>query len=492
MDNIKKTVSLMINKDRIIYAFIGFCGLLISMACSNDPFDVGNMYTDSAVYNYIGKIILSGGMPYRDVFDHKGPVLYLINALGQYLSEDYGVWVLEFVFLTLTLVYAYKISALYGCQKNTSFVIVFLTMLAMTYYLQGGNTPEEYTCCFLMISVFVFSGYFMKGKISPFSIILSGICFSLVFLMKANLCAPWGIMAIGVAISEFRKKGPFSKKVLALMEKAALFIGGVLLVCLPIVFWLRENDAFTSFVEEYFIFNSLYAKTGIKGLIISMTFFVGQPVAVITIPILFYLICDKKAFESRLYMVAFFGTVLAACLGNMQLGYYGFVFIPFFSWAISFLLGGKSFSFSRKTMPVLAMICLMFIQSFFVLGAENWRNIFNHHPEMAETKAITKVILDNTDDNDRISVCGNKCVLYLSSNRMSSSVYAYQNPIAMINPLFFERYLTDIEEKETKILVMTGFEMPSYADERMQRLLTEKYTLLEKIGTNTIYCLKGD
>lgn len=37
---------------------------------------------DSAVYQYVADIILQGGLPYEDVFDHKGPLLYLIDAMS--------------------------------------------------------------------------------------------------------------------------------------------------------------------------------------------------------------------------------------------------------------------------------------------------------------------------------------------------------------------------------------------------------------------------
>ena len=52
---------------------------------------------DSSVFLYIGKRMLEGKLPYRDLFDHKGPILYLIEVLGLRLSphSTNGVWMLE-------------------------------------------------------------------------------------------------------------------------------------------------------------------------------------------------------------------------------------------------------------------------------------------------------------------------------------------------------------------------------------------------------------
>src|SRR5258708_38768094 len=52
---------------------------------------------DQGVYLYIGRGILHGGIPYRDFWDHKGPLIYYINALGLLLAgkAHLGGWVLE-------------------------------------------------------------------------------------------------------------------------------------------------------------------------------------------------------------------------------------------------------------------------------------------------------------------------------------------------------------------------------------------------------------
>ncbi len=156
MKAVWKVMATIRDRKVIIWLAIAFLGLLTAVTLADNPFDVGNMYTDSAVYNYVGRVILRGGMPYKDCFDHKGPALYLINAFGQCISSKYGVWFLNLVFLTLTLGFAYKISKLYGCSKFISLTIIVFTMLGMIYYMHGGNTPEEYACCLIMISLYFF------------------------------------------------------------------------------------------------------------------------------------------------------------------------------------------------------------------------------------------------------------------------------------------------------------------------------------------------
>ena len=60
---------------------------------------------DSAIFVYIGERMLAGKIPYVDLFDHKGPVLFFIQYLGLLLSpgSTNGIWVLEVVNMFFTL-----------------------------------------------------------------------------------------------------------------------------------------------------------------------------------------------------------------------------------------------------------------------------------------------------------------------------------------------------------------------------------------------------
>src|SRR5687768_3404549 len=52
---------------------------------------------DSGVYLYVASKILDGDIPYRDVWDHKSPGIYYLNALGLWLANGslWGVWGVE-------------------------------------------------------------------------------------------------------------------------------------------------------------------------------------------------------------------------------------------------------------------------------------------------------------------------------------------------------------------------------------------------------------
>ena len=58
---------------------------------------------DSHVYQVIGKLWNEGYLPYVDVWDHKGPVIYFINAIGYALTGNkYGVFIIQLFFFSAT------------------------------------------------------------------------------------------------------------------------------------------------------------------------------------------------------------------------------------------------------------------------------------------------------------------------------------------------------------------------------------------------------
>ena len=45
---------------------------------------------DSAIFQTIGKYWAQGSVPYRDLFDHKGPLIFFIDMLGYWLHGRAG------------------------------------------------------------------------------------------------------------------------------------------------------------------------------------------------------------------------------------------------------------------------------------------------------------------------------------------------------------------------------------------------------------------
>src|SRR4026207_2167425 len=87
-----------------------FVGTLITLF-PNNPNNMTLPSRDSGVFLYVGWRLLHGDIPYRDVWDHKPPLIYFVDALGIALTPGsfWGLWILQVFFIFFTLLFVYKL-----------------------------------------------------------------------------------------------------------------------------------------------------------------------------------------------------------------------------------------------------------------------------------------------------------------------------------------------------------------------------------------------
>ena len=118
-------------------------------------------HTDVYVFQYVGKVVLNGSMPYRDTFDHKGPLLYIVNALGLMINPDYGLWILEYIGLCISFFFLYRSASLFT-NVSASLLTLLVVSGAMFRYYAGGKFQEEYALPFICVSLYIYLDYFQK------------------------------------------------------------------------------------------------------------------------------------------------------------------------------------------------------------------------------------------------------------------------------------------------------------------------------------------
>ena len=91
----KKTINIL--KDNIwIIVYTLFLTVFCSIFSLQSPFTHIFPWVDSSAFLYDGLSLTKGLVMYKDFFDHKGPLIFIINYLGINLTGGIlGVWVLE-------------------------------------------------------------------------------------------------------------------------------------------------------------------------------------------------------------------------------------------------------------------------------------------------------------------------------------------------------------------------------------------------------------
>ena len=499
-------------------SFLSACLVIFSVITilflpSNNPFNIGNTYTDSSVFTYVGRVMQQGGMPYLDTFDHKGPLLYLIEVLGLTIHREIGIWILEVVSLTIGLIYTYRCARLYGCERVSSCVAVFLTTLSLAaFFFDGGNIEEEYAFPLLMIALFCFLKYFLTDSITRMDLIVCGATFAAVCLIRVNMAGFWVVMCLGV-IFDCIKRGTFAKGTANESHHAGkndksrdrsysnnlaamilYFLIGAAVISLPVLLWLAGNHALSAFVEDYLRFNFAYI-TGHSGIRVfqSMNSFLKDTPLLIGIPVMAWFCLRDRRLTDILCLICYPVSLLLLCLSGHYFHHYGLLICPLFAWtvarALSFIEQSRTVQ-KRKTANALTLalaVCMLFNSTFLSI-AGYIADPLRHVEKQPQVKTIVDEVNGHTLDGDKISVMGNCNSIYLLSGRSSASKYSYQDPIAAVNPEILKEYLRDLQTLDAKMIIVdnTCSFYDSIKDD-VKKVTDSGYRLLDRVEQMEVY-----
>ena len=118
------------------------------------------------IFSYVGYAITQGKAMYKEVWDNKGPVLYIIYALGQIINESYGVYALELISILITVLFVYKTAKIITEKRIYSIVALIYTFSVWGVTYEGGTFCENFALPLLMIrSVFIYKNDFHEQVI---------------------------------------------------------------------------------------------------------------------------------------------------------------------------------------------------------------------------------------------------------------------------------------------------------------------------------------
>ena len=437
--------------------------------------------TDSSVYKTVAFMISKGYMPYRDSFDHKGPLTYLVNLLGMQIDAYCGVWVIEFIAVFTTFAGIYQIARLRLNKIFSCFCILICGSLLYDYF-EGGNMVEEYAMPFIAVSLYIFLDYFLNRKISRLRLAVCGGCLGAVFLLRPNMISLWIVFAIAVLVDCIIKKN-----VAKLWEFIIFFLVGFVIVIAPIFIWLAANGCFGAFIENYIQFNMVYSAAKGEGEKWNAGFyFINKTLIIFALLILTYLcwIKDNSAAKDKhiangrflygTYLVYLLVTLVLISMSGMPYAHYGMILVPAIAFPMSelFALTGLKNNGNATTLLLILYLVGALSMNKWLGTAGELLNKYadranDHHSDMV--KGVCELVEENTTEDERISVYGNGDIVYLVSNRLHATRYSYQFPIGEIAPEIMDEYFEELENELPPVIII----WERQADERIEGFLYE-------------------
>ena len=308
-----------------------FCVLItlcFSLLLALNPWSDGFPGTDSSVFLYIGKQMGQGAVPYVDLFDHKGIVLYLLEWLGAVLTPESftGMWIVEALHLFAMAVLVMLITSLFTEKKGARYLTAALTLFVLDCYLayEGGNLTEEYALPWMMLSLYIFLKYFMTQEYRIWEIMLLGASFTVSFFLRANMIGVWAAFLPVVLVELIVKKR--WKDIGACIVG---FLGGISCVLVPLGAYMMASGCFEEMIQYYFVFNFGYSDSegSTLSIISTMWFLITLSISYVLVQLSALKMCHKdRIFRLNLWFTAV--SLLLASMSGRPYYHYGITLIP--------------------------------------------------------------------------------------------------------------------------------------------------------------------
>jgi len=420
---------------------------------------------DAGVFLYVGWRWLNGDIPYMNVWDHKPPLIYVVDAFGLSLTPSslWGVWLLQFIFLFLTIILIYKTLE---NQFETFPAVIGVVMMTtgLSTLLETGNVTEEYALVFQALCLYMFVPAY-RADFPVRTTFWLGLFAGLAFNFKQTSIGVWLTFTLILAIVRIRQRQiPF--------RDAFAFLSGFLIPSLIAVIYFASQNALTDFWEQAYLYNFVYINKheGWRSLIpvfekgFSLLTSGGfLYLAVIAWMFGFIHVWQKRADSNPIFWFVLASVPIEVALiltsGRSIIHYY-LALLP----VASVLIGSLAHTLPEMTLKLkpfeglhqlisLAVLVVVFIMQFGLV-----RNYGAYIDEVAYNPQAELIayIERNTSETDTVLIIGAEAAINFMTRREAPTRYVYQFPLQLLGrrPMF-EEYFNEILENKPKLIIDT-------------------------------------
>ncbi len=407
---------------------------------------------DSSVFLYIGERMLEGKVPYRDLFDHKGLLLYFIQFLGLKIASGSfsGIWILEAVNMLITALLMCRLGSIITDNRASVYLAVIMTIGVCGWKVwQGGNFTEEYALPWITLAAVVFLSFFQKKKYRKTDVLLLGIGFAAVFLLRANMIAAWISFLPAVLVFLIIKK-----RFVEIGECVLFFLVGMVIIFLPALFYLLRTDSLEAFWKTYFLFNLSYTEASHGGILKTAVYFASViwPGA---LAVFICLITDPRKKLQWFNALFFIVSLYTAAMSGREYYHYAIVLLPTLVLPMTGL-----FDLTANMLPageaekITVSPTVMLISSVLIMTtAFTYRELSSREEEL---DPIVQYLRESTKETDDVLILGNSCWYYLMADRKTENRFFYQLPPLEISDELYTSFLKEIEKKPSQMIILPG------------------------------------
>lgn len=230
----------------------------LAICSRSSPFYPINDWVDSNCFFTVGKSMVSGKVPYLDIYEQKGIFLYFLHALAYLVSPRgfFGVYLIEVASFSAFLYITYRISRLFSGRIASAACLAPLSLAVLcTRAFCQGDSAEQLLMPLLLYPVYCLLRSLREGRggvPTKWETAIVGAFFALALLTKFTLVGVFfGCTLSLVVICIIRREMKLC------LLRALWFLAGAVAAVLPFAVYLGANGALPAFFEVYF-YNNMF------------------------------------------------------------------------------------------------------------------------------------------------------------------------------------------------------------------------------------------
>lgn len=234
--------------------------VIMTVVTTSSPIYRLNVWDDANVYFSLGRGIIEGHVPYRDLYEQKGPLFLFMYAAAALISRHNftGVWLFECIGASVFSIFTWKQVKLF-VTDIPKFAVGIVPMFISVVYTMGmfnfGGGAEEFGIPLLSIVFYVAlkmireKEYVLPDKKDA---LICGIVTSMMFWTKYTFLGFVAAFIVFILVIAIKKKA-FK----ALGQDVLFFLLGFAVMCLPVFIYFIAKGSLSYLFDVYF-YNNIF------------------------------------------------------------------------------------------------------------------------------------------------------------------------------------------------------------------------------------------
>jgi hypothetical protein len=396
----------------VVLAALSFALLIPNHPAGRDPAE------DTGVFFYAAQRLLDGGVPYRDIWDHKPPGVYLVDAVGLAIARETGVWLVQIAFLVVAALLGYRaLRREFGDVPAFVGSVAWLLALPRLFLAEQAQTSfvEFYALPLQFGALLLFSREIRAPTIV--GAVAMGVLGGAALLFKPTLIGVW--LAIGAITLVQRRRDA--------LAPLGLIAVGALLPLAIVVAWAAARGVLNEMVDQALAYNRAYAAFAplgdrVAAVVAGLRLTLPSGLALVAIGAWLYAVLARRT-SPALILVALISFPLEIALATWGRGYH-YYFIP---WLLPMaILTAFAVSEVQRIVParirvaLAAAVLLMCVQPALLITR------LAMSTGDGQFRSAAGYIAANTRPDDTVLIWGSHAEVLFMADRVSPTRYVYQ------------------------------------------------------------------